>query len=153
MYFTIHLDENMNPADANPLVRQAYLDTAAWTLSLAKRIRAPLVNMHMHHGIYITLPACKLYLYERDRETYLARMRAFRDLCDRVLQGTETVIAVENTDGFRDFEAVAIDMLLESPHFRLTWDIGHSKATGERDMPFLMQRKDHLVHFHIHDGT
>lgn len=34
----------------------------------------------------------------------------------------------------------------------LTWDIGHSKGTGEIDVPFILGNKDKLSHFHIHDG-
>ena len=63
------------------------------------------------------------------------------------------MIAVENTDGFRGYEQKTIDYLLESPKFGLTWDIGHSKAVLEKDMPFLLERRDRLIHFHIHDGT
>ena len=43
--------------------------------------------------------------------------------------------------------------ILESPKFGLTWDIGHSKATGEKDVPFLMEHRKNLIHFHIHDGS
>ena len=42
--------------------------------------------------------------------------------------------------------------MLESPKFGLTWDIGHSKATGEKDVPFIMHHSEKLIHFHIHDG-
>ena len=44
-------------------------------------------------------------------------------------------------------------IFLESPKFGLTWDIGHSKAVREADMPFLMEHQEKLIHFHIHDGT
>ena len=60
---------------------------------------------------------------------------------------------MENTNGFRSYEHKAVDLFLESPCFGLTWDIGHSKATGEKDVPFLLEREDRLIHFHIHDGT
>ena len=63
------------------------------------------------------------------------------------------MIAVENTDGFRDYEKKVIEYLLESPKFGLTWDIGHSKAIGEKDVPFLMEHQNSLIHFHIHDGS
>jgi hypothetical protein len=51
------------------------------------------------------------------------------------------------------YEQEAIDLFLESPCFGLTWDIGHSKAVGEKDVPFILSRRDRLVHFHIHDGS
>ena len=142
IYYTIHLDENLNVADFNPLVAEAYLETVRRTVAVAQRLlplrdrfgdsAQPLtVNMHMHHGIHITLPDRKVQMYDRDFDTYLASFARFRDLCEGWIG----------------------DSLLESPVFGLTWDIGHSKATGERDVPFLLAHEDRLIHFHIHDGT
>ena len=76
-----------------------------------------------------------------------------RTLADNIALCSDLMIAVENTDGFRGYEQKAIDFLLESPKFGLTWDIGHSKAVKEADMPFITVREDRLIHFHIHDGT
>ena len=53
----------------------------------------------------------------------------------------------------RGYEKKAVEYLLRSPVFGLTWDIGHSKATGEKDVPFLLEHSERLIHFHIHDGT
>ena len=108
--------------------------------------------MHLHHGIFITLPDRKVQMYERDFDTYIASCRRFRDLCGEWIGDDPMMIALENTDGFRPYEMKAIDMYLESPHFGLTWDIGHSKATGEKDVPFILEHANRLAHFHIHDG-
>ena len=164
VYFTIHLDENLNIADFNQLVTDAYLETVRRTISAAKRLLPlrdrfgdagqPLtVNMHMHHGIYLTLPDRKLYMFGRDKDRYLDSCRRFRGLCEEWIGDAPVRIAVENTDGFRSYEAEAVGLFLESPCFGLTWDIGHSKATGEKDVPFIMSRADRLIHFHIHDGS
>ena len=164
LYYTIHLDENLNIADFNPLVAQAWLETVRRTIFAAKALlplrdrygdsRQPLtLNMHMHHGIYITLPDRKAYMYERDFETYMESFAAFRSLCEEWIGGSDIMMAVENTDGFREYEKKAMAFLLESPKFGLTWDIGHSKATHEKDVPFLMEHQEKLIHFHIHDGT
>ena len=164
LYYTIHLDENLNIADFNPLVAQAYLETVRRTI-LAARAMLPLrdqygdatqpltLNMHMHHGIYITLPDRKVRMYERDFETYMKSFAVFRSLCEEWIDDSEIMIAVENTDGFRDYEKAAISYLLESSVFGLTWDIGHSKTIHEADVPFLMEHQEKLIHFHIHDGT
>ena len=113
LYYTIHLDENLNIADFNPLVAQAYLETVRRTI-LAARAMLPLrdqygdatqpltLNMHMHHGIYITLPDRKVRMYERDFETYMKSFAVFRSLCEEWIDDSEIMIAVENTDGFRD---------------------------------------------------
>ena len=163
IYYTIHLDENLNIADFNRLVSDAYLETVRRTVETAKRLlplrdrfgspRPLTVNMHMHHGIYITLPDRKVQMYDRDFETYMQSFAAFRSLCEEWIGDSGILIAVENTDGFRSYEEKAIEYLLESPKFGLTWDIGHSKAVGEKDVPFLTEHRDRLVHFHIHDGT
>ena len=164
LYYTIHLDENLNIADFNPLVTEAYLETVRRTILAAKALlplrdrygdpgRPLTLNMHMHHGIFITLPDRKVQMYERDFETYMKSFAAFRSLCEEWIGDSGIMIAVENTDGFRDYEKKAIEYLLESPKFGLTWDIGHSRAAGEKDVPFLLEHASRLRHFHIHDGT
>ena len=153
VFFTLHLDENLNIADFNPLVREAYVSTARFALRLAAEAGMPIVNMHLHPGVYITLPDRKVYLYERDREHYLSCIRAFREMCREETRGTGVTMCVENTSGFRAHEREAVDTLLESPAFGLTWDIGHSAAVNEKDLPFLTEREGRLRHFHIHDGS
>ena len=163
IYYTIHLDENLNIADFNPLVREAYLETARRTIDVAKKMlflrdkygdqSQPLtINMHMNHGIYITLPDRKVQMYERDFDVYKHYFLTFKNLCEKWIDKSDIKIAVENTDGFKDYEKKVIDLLLESESFVLTWDIGHSKATGETDVPFILSHKNKLKHFHIHDG-
>ena len=164
IYYTVHLDENLNIADFNRLVSEAYLETVRRTIEVSKKLLClrdrfgdasqPLtVNMHMHHGIYITLPDRKVQMYDRDFDTYLQSFAVFRSLCEEWIGDSDLRIAVENTDGFRGYEQKAIEFLLESPKFGLTWDIGHSKATREQDVPFIRSHQDRLIHFHIHDGT
>jgi len=164
LYYTVHLDENLNIADFNPLVTKAYLETVRRTI-LAAKVLLPLrdrygdpaqpltLNMHMHHGIYITLPDRKVQMYERNFETYMQSFAVFRSLCEEWIGDSSIMMAVENTDGFRDYEKKMIAYLLESKKFGLTWDIGHSKAIREADVSFLMEHQDKLIHFHIHDGT
>ena len=92
IYYTIHLDENLNIADFNRLVTDAYLETVRRTIEVAKQLlplrdkygdaSQPLtINMHMHHGIFITLPDRKVQMYDRDKDRYLEDCRRFRDLC------------------------------------------------------------------------
>lgn len=164
VYYTIHLEETLDPASFSPLVRGAYLETVHRTVDIAKKL-LPLferfggtdtpmtVNMHMVHGIHITLPDRKVQMYERDRKVYLAYFREFADRAEEWIGASPIRITVENTDGFRPYEQEAIGLMLQRPCFGLTWDIGHSKAAGEKDVPFLMAHRDRLCHMHIHDGT
>ncbi len=163
IYYTIHLDENLNIADFNTLVSQAYSETVRRTIEVAKRLlplrdrfdvgsRPLILNMHMNHGIHITLPNRKVQMYDRDFDTYMASFAVFRGRCEEWISDSDVMILVENTDGFRDYEKKATEYLLERPKFGLTWDIGHSKATGEKDVPFIREHAEQLRHFHIHDG-
>ena len=164
VYFTIHLDENLNVADFNPRVSGAYLETVRRTIEVAKKLvplknrfgdpSQPLtINMHMHHGIYITLPDRKVQLYERYFPVYVDAIERFRDLCTEWIGDSDVRIVVENTDGFKNYEMRAIELLLMSPVFGLTWDIGHSKATHEVDVPFIETNVEKLCHMHVHDAT
>ncbi|MDC7293890.1 sugar phosphate isomerase/epimerase [Butyrivibrio sp. DSM 10294] len=164
IYFTIHLDENLNIADFNSLVTGAYLETVQSSIAVMKKLlplrdkygdsTQPLtLNMHMHHGIYITLPDKKVQMYDRDFDTYMKSFATFRTLVSEWIGEDDILVVVENTDGFRDYEKKSIEYLLESPKFGLTWDIGHSKAIGEKDVPYILEHRDRLVHFHIHDGS
>lgn len=164
IYYTIHLDENLNIADFNQLVTGAYLETVRRSVEAAKKLiclcdqygddgQPFILNMHMNHGIYITLPDRKIQMYDRDFDTYMKSFIVFRSLCEEWIGDSNVIIAVENTDGFRDYEKKAIKYLLKSPKFGLTWDVGHSKAIGEKDVPFILGNKEHLIHFHIHDGS
>ena len=67
-------------------------------------------------------------MYDRDFDTYMDSYATFRSLCEKWISDSDIIITVENTDGFREYEKKAIDYLLESQFFGLTWDIGHSKA-------------------------
>ena len=115
VYFTIHLDENLNVADFNPLVVEAYRETVRRTVALAKALlplrdrfgnsAQPLtLNMHMHHGIHITLPDRKVQMYDRDFDAYMASFAAFRSLCEAWIGDSPLRIVIENTDGFRAYE-------------------------------------------------
>lgn len=164
IYFTVHLDENLNIADFNPLVSDAYLETVRRSVLAVQKLlclrdrygdesQPVTLNMHMHHGIFITLPDRKAQMYERNFDAYMKAFARFRALAEEWIGDSGVMIAVENTDGFREYEKKAIEYLLQSPKFGLTWDIGHSKATGEKDVPFLLTHLDRLIHFHIHDGV
>lgn len=164
IYYTIHLDENLDIADFNPLVSKAYLETVRRTIEAAKKlvllknqfgdpVQPMVLNMHMNHGIHITLPDRKVQMYERDFDSYIRSFIEFRSLCEGWIGSEDIRISIENTDGFHNYEKKAIECLLESPVFTLTWDIGHSKAIHEKDVPFILKHQGCLVHFHIHDGT
>lgn len=152
IYFTVHLDENLNIADFNGAVSAAYIDTVKRTVDTAVAIGAPVLNMHMNRGVHFTLPHGKVYLFEKYKDKYAAAYRNFREVCEAAIGDADVKICIENTDGWADFEKSAIEYLLQSKVFALTFDIGHSHAVGNADESFILSNKDKLRHFHIHDG-
>ena len=153
VYYTIHLDENLNISDFNNAVTNAYLDTVKQSLIIAKELDIPLLNMHMNRGVYFTLPDQKIYLFDKYRDIYLKNIQYFKVMCENLIGGDNINITIENTEGFTTFQKEAIDILLESPVFTLTWDIGHSHSAGNVDERYIMQNECKLKHFHIHDAS
>ena len=152
IYFTIHLDENLNVADFNAAVAEAYVKTVVRTIEVAKKLGVPILNMHMNHGVHFTLPDRKVQLFEEYNDVYMEAFRRFRNICEKHIGSCDIKICIENTNGFRAYEKAAIEYLLESRVFALTWDIGHSNGSDNVDEEFLMAHEGRLAHFHIHDS-
>lgn len=149
--YTIHLDENMNIADFNPLVAGAYLQTTIDTIMLAKELEIPVLNMHMPLGVYFTLPDRKVYLLGEYRDRYLESAKVFRDACTAAIGDSGIRICAENWSGYTEWQVPVLDALLESPAFGLTFDVGHNFCKKGVDEPLILARKAKLLHMHLHD--
>lgn len=152
LYFTLHIEEECDPFTVNGTVRAAWLKSFRHALSIAAALQMPIVNMHFPHGVYITLPDRRVYIYESYAEEFNAALNDFRAMCEDALEGTSTRIAIENTDGWKAHEQRAIAYLLESPVFGLNLDIGHSHAIGDTDKHFFRDHDVKLIHMHGHDA-
>lgn len=150
--YTIHLDENLNISDFNPYIAKAYLQTVIDTIQLAKEIGSKILNMHLSKGVYFTLPDKKVFLFDEYKEQYLASMVDFCDVCQQRIGNSGIRICVENSNGYTGFQKEAIDILLESPVFGLTFDVGHNHCVSGIDEPVIMDRADRLYHLHLHDA-
>lgn len=150
--YTIHLDDEMSIADFNPYVADGYCRTVVEAVELAKQIGAKKLNMHMSRGPKYTLPDRVIYFFEAYKEDYLNNIRTFRDACEKAIGNSGILICVENTAGFLPFQREAVDLLLESPVFGLTFDIGHNYCAGNADEAWILARSHRLHHFHIHDA-
>lgn len=153
VYYTIHLDENLNICDFNQAVTKAYLNTVTQSLMIAKELEIPVLNMHMNRGVYFTLPDQKIFLFEKYRDIYLRDIQYFKTICEDLIGKDKISITIENTEGYTAFQRDAIDILLESPVFALTWDIGHSHSAADVDEKYILQNECKLKHFHIHDAN
>ena len=108
--------------------------------------------MHLHRGVYITLPDRRVFLYERYSAAYRKGLDTLRALCEDELAGSPVRVCIENTGGFMPHEQEAVLYLLESPFFALKLVVGHLHAAGGGDLPFFVAHQGRLCHMHLHDA-
>lgn len=149
--FTLHADENLFFCDFSHRVAQAHLENMLDAIGFAKENNISLINFHMSRGVYFTLPEGKKYLFEEYQEVYTKRLLHFRNLCEKEAAG-EVKLCIENTGIREHFVQNGVDLLLGSPSFALTWDVGHDYSAGCADRQFLMRRKERIFHMHLHDS-
>lgn len=153
IFYTIHIDESLDVCSVNPRIAEVYLDSMRQTVALAKTVGIPTLNMHLLRGVYVTLPTKRVYIYGENEDYYLGKLRAFREEMTALIADAPLRICAENTDGFDvPFLRHALETLLESPVFGLTFDIGHDHALGRIDEPLLLSHGERLHHMHMHDG-
>ena len=151
IFYTLHLPEGLDVCALDPNVAAGHRRTAEEALDLARELEAPVLNLHLPRGIHFTLPEGKVFLYERHRDRCLAALEDFRSLCEEKLAGTGARVCIENTTGFLPFQREWLELLLASPVFGLTLDVGHDRRAEGEDRPVYAARRSRLRHIHLHD--
>ena len=149
---TLHLDENLNLFEFNPMVADAWKETLLSNIALAKQIGAKVLNMHFNRGVVFTLPERKVHVFEKFLPEYQDGLRRIRELCEEAIGDSSIRICIENTAGWLPWQVAALDVLLESPIFCLTLDVGHDHCTGVGDLDVILARAGKLRHMHLHDA-
>lgn len=149
--FTIHLHDQVNPFEFSPEMRRGSLENVRYAMKLAGELEIPRLSMHLQPGTYSSVNGKKTYLYEQCKERYLDHVCSFRSLAEEMLKGSCSIICIENTSGYLPFQQEAIELLLQSGQFGLTFDIGHSHKAGDHDEQYILAHDKKLRHFHIHD--
>ena len=149
--FTIHLHDQVNPFEFSTEMRKGSLENVMSALKIAECLCISRITMHLLPGTYSSINGSKVYLYQHCMDRYLQYVMEFRTLIDDRLKNTDTIFCIENTSGFQDFHQKAIEMLLGSDVFGLTFDIGHSFRSGGGDEIFILKHMDKVRHFHVHD--
>lgn len=152
IFYTIHLNDEMAVAEFSPAVAGGYRQAVLDTIAFAKKIGVKKLNMHLSDGAKYTMPAEIVYFYGAYREEYLKQMEIFRNLCEDAIGDSGIRICIENTNGFRDFQLVALEILLKSSVFALTLDIGHNYCAKLADELWMMANENRLCHMHMHDA-
>lgn len=152
IFYTLHLDDAISIADFNDFVRKAYLESTLEAIEFSKKVGIKTLNIHFAKGNIVTLPSGRQFLFSHYKDEFHANLLEYRQACEEAIGDSDLMIAIENTDGWDDYEREGIELMLESPVFGLTLDIGHNHAVNNRDIDFFEKHADRLIHMHGHDG-
>ena len=154
IFYTIHADEQLNPFDFNPAVADCYFGVMRDCVKFAIEIGAPVINMHLLKGVYVTLPGKVILLTDVYKENYIERVKSFISMCEEIIGDKPLKIAIENVDSnpFTESQLVALEYFMKSPVFALTLDVGHDDCMGGKDRGVFNKYPEKLVHMHLHDS-
>ncbi len=155
LFYTIHADEQLNPFDFNKSVSECYFGVMREHIRFAAAIGAPVINMHLLKGVYVTLPGKVILLTDVYKSEYMARVREFISLCESEIGDRELKICIENVDSnpFTSSQRQALELFMQSPVFGLTLDVGHDKCLGGSDRDVFDKYHGKLCHMHLHDSN
>ena len=154
IFYTFHADEGLNPFDFTPSVSECYFNIMRKTIALAKGVGAPIVNIHLQKGVYVTLPGRVVLLTDEYYSEYIARVAAFIKMCEEEIGDAPLKIAIENVDSnsFTKSQLSALELFMKSPVFALTQDTGHELCLGFSDSHVFEKYPEKLLHMHLHDA-
>lgn len=154
VFYTIHADESMNPFDFNTAVSECYFGVMRDTIRTARAIGAPVINLHLLKGVYVTLPGRVILLTDVYFDEYLTRVKKFIKMCEEEIGDSGVVIAIENVDSnpFTESQLKVLPLFMQSKAFALTLDTGHEDCLGYKDSFVFKEYPDKLCHMHLHDS-
>lgn len=154
IFYTIHADEMLNPFDFNPLVSECYFGVMRDTIRFAKAIGAPIINLHLLRGVYVTLPGKVILLSDVYFENYKEKVGQFIKMCEEEIGDSNVRICIENVDSnpFTASQLKVLPMFMESPVFALTLDTGHELCLSYVDSHVYSEYSGRLLHMHLHDA-
>ena len=154
IFYTIHADEQLNLFDFNPDVAECYFNVMRDCVKFALEIGAPVINMHLLKGVYVTLPERVILLTDVYKDKYIERVKALIAMCEELIGDNPLKIAIENVDSnpFTSSQLEALEYFMNSPVFALTLDVGHDDCMGGKDRGVFSKYPEKLVHMHLHDS-
>lgn len=150
--FTVHLPEEIDLTSYHPVIRQGHLTRCKEAIEWAAAAGVSRVNMHIHNGIYFTLPDRKVWIHEQYEERFAGLLlESYLALWSHA-QACGVQICIENAGNFHlPFIARGLARLSEHSGFALTWDVGHDAKADFREQPLIERMLPQVAHMHLHD--
>lgn len=150
--FTIDLPENIDLGHFNRREREAYLKIVEESIGIADRLGVKILNLQMNPGVHFTIPNDEIELYEAYKKEYLANIKACKEAIDLFLGGTDVMLSIQNTGILnRPHIQEAVEILLESHRFCLTWDLNNDYCHSCIDHSFILKHIDRVKYVHLYD--
>lgn len=152
IFFTAHLPELVDLASFHPAVRQGHLQRCFELIVWANEAGIELLTMHLHPGIYFTLPQGKAWINAQYEAEFLDLLVESFEQLYKWSREYDVPVCLENTMNFHHgFIQNALLKLSHFDEFRLTWDVGHDERSGHQDRPVFERHQARVGHLHIHD--
>lgn len=147
--FTMHISEEINVADLNPNLREAYLEEAISQIKLGITNGIKKYNIHIDSGVYFTLPSGKYFLNEKYVDIYKKHLNESCKILNDLARDNNIEINFENTK-IHKFVGIAVNVISSYEHLGFTLDIGHNEKNGNKAYQ-LFSDTNKIKHIHMHD--
>lgn len=150
--FTIDLPEDIDLGHFNRREREAYLKIVEESIGIADRLGVKFLNLKMNSGVHFAIPNDEIELYDAYKKEYLANIKACREAIELFLGGTGVMLSIQNTGILnRPHIQEAVEMLLESHRFCLTWDLNQDYCHCGVDHSFILKHINRVKYVHLDD--
>lgn len=147
--FTMHVSEEINVADLNENLREAYLNEAIRQIMLGVKNHIDRYTIHIDSGVYFTLPDGKFFLNEKYSDIYKDHFDKSCEVLEKIAEENNIMINFENTK-IQGFTLLAVEVIKKYPHLGFTLDLGHNAKNGDKAYP-LFYPTGKIRHIHMHD--
>jgi sugar phosphate isomerase/epimerase len=146
---TLHLPECLDLASFQDPMRDASIQIVRDALDWCHEAGVTLANMHLHGGVYFSLPDRKVFVYQHYQRDFERRLV---EAAVPLLAHADSVgvnLCVEN--GWLQSAEPTLASLLKEHNLHLTWDKGHDGSSGYVNRGFIERHADSVAHMHLHD--
>ncbi len=129
-------------------ITDGYIKLLKKYLKYLRKLKVKVINFHLNVGPVVTISGVKNYLYEKEYDEYLKRLKKNLLIIKKILDKDNIIMVLENVKTPEFLIKTYLDLKDE---FVFNYDIGHDNNDGDK----LLTISDKLTfkEFHIHDGN
>ena len=147
---TIHLPEEIDIASFHKTIRSGFLKFIKETIDISRELRASVLNLHAHPGIYFTLPGGKVWVNEKNGGEFIKIFADSLAELNGYAKNSVCKICFENI-GINKYALDCFQEIKKYDSLYYTWDIGHDASSGYQVSDFMMNNISRVAHMHLHD--